>query len=558
MAGLSVLNSRQERLSLPPQANRLVIFTALWQLVIAVAALILAWRVANMPTLTILGKPADLGRPVQVFAVTIVLLPAVIAVLGSVQLLRGRNGGRYTSLGVNLTGLVLSLFALLGVWGVYQSYKYIVDALMANARLTLGFVAAYVLMWVSGRFIGRVQDVLERLAAFVASLTLIVLLLASNVLGAANYILSTYSTWQAWLFTAVTVIFGVLVWQLLKLADIFGERPAERAAWQGWFMLAPNIIGFVLFFAGPLLLSFYLSFTDSSVGQVPNVVWLDNYRELLSLQVKAVDDPSVSAQSVLDFGYAVVQDVSLAGNRWVIGAKDRLFWISLGNTFLFCLMLIPLAIGPALGMSLILNSALPGVKFFRALYFLPSVASVVGTALIWRWLYDPTIGYINYSLTTLNSWFGFAPADVQWLTNPRVVLLSVVILAAWQVVGYNTVLFLAGLQGVPNMLYEAAKIDGAGPGQRFLNVTLPMLAPTTFFVLITTMVTGLQVFNEPYALFPSRPIPEDATTLVYYLYTQGFNQFRFGYASSIAWVLFAIIFVFTFIQFRVNNSQAYG
>jgi multiple sugar transport system permease protein len=136
--------------------------------------------------------------------------------------------------------------------------------------------------------------------------------------------------------------------------------------------------------------------------------------------------------------------------------------------------------------------------------------------------------------------------------------LAIVILAAWQVVGYNTVLFLAGLQGVPNVLYEAAKIDGANPWQRFLNVTLPMLAPTTFFVLITTMVTGLQVFNEPYALFPSRPIPEDATTLVYYLYTQGFNQFQFGYASAIAWVLFAIIFVFTFIQFRVNSSQAYG
>jgi multiple sugar transport system permease protein len=161
-------------------------------------------------------------------------------------------------------------------------------------------------------------------------------------------------------------------------------------------------------------------------------------------------------------------------------------------------------------------------------------------------------------LTSLSTFFGFADPKIEWLSDPRVVLFSVVLLAAWQVVGYNIVLFLAGLQGVPRSLYEASKIDGANPWQRFVNVTLPMIAPTTFFVVITTMVTGLQVFNEPYALFPSRPIPENATTLVYYLYTKGFGQFQFGYASAVAWVLFFIIFTFTFVQFRLNRSQAYA
>lgn len=132
-----------------------------------------------------------------------------------------------------------------------------------------------------------------------------------------------------------------------------------------------------------------------------------------------------------------------------------------------------------------------------------------------------------------------------------------VLLAAWQVVGYNVVLFLAGLQGIPRALYEAARIDGANSWQQFRNVTLPFLAPATFFVMITTMITGLQVFNEPYALFPSLPIPENATTLVYYMYTRGFNQFQFGYASSIAWVLFFIIFGFTLVQFRLNRTTAY-
>jgi multiple sugar transport system permease protein len=130
-------------------------------------------------------------------------------------------------------------------------------------------------------------------------------------------------------------------------------------------------------------------------------------------------------------------------------------------------------------------------------------------------------------------------------------------MGAWQVIGFNTVLFLAGLQGVPKILYEAAYVDGAGTWGRFANVTLPLLAPTTFFVIITTMISGLQVFNEPYALISQRPMPTNATTVVYYLYNRSFFNFEFGYASAVAWILFVVIFAITLIQFRIQQRRGF-
>ena len=540
--------------------NRVMILLAsVWMTLIAVACAYLSLRIFQMETLSILGKPTDLGKPVQYFAALVVVLPALMAILAGYLLMIGKNQGRYYALILNVLGLAFSFFALLGRWGFYDSYEYVVDGIMNNGLLTLGFAFAYGLYFISSKVKeGRLQFWLERSSLLLAGFTLVLLLILSNILGAANHVLSSYGQVQTWLLSLLVVIFLFFVLQLLSLAQAFAERPDERNAWQGWFMLSPNILGFLIFFMAPLILSFYLSFTDSSVGQVPKMIGFENYSRLLSLELKTTTDPSIAAQNTLNFGYAVVREFKLGQTRYIIGAKDRLFWISLGNTLLFCLMLLPLAILPALGMALILNSSLPGVQFFRALYFLPSVAAVVGTALIWRWLYTPTTGFINYTISNLSKIFGFKDPEILWLSDPNIVLFSVVLLAAWQVVGYNIVLFLAGLQGVPRSLYEASMIDGASPWQRFRNVTLPMIAPTTFFVVITTMVTGLQVFNEPYALFPSRPIPENAYTMVYYLYQQGFFHFSFGYASSIAWVLFLIIFSFTFIQFRLNRSQAYA
>ncbi|MEO1440245.1 MAG: sugar ABC transporter permease [Chloroflexota bacterium] len=502
-----------------------------------------------------------LGDPVQYFIGAVALIPAVVAAYGSVMLWMRKPAGRYASMGLNYVGLVLSIVTMLSLWGLWDSFEHITDGILRFGWVTLGFAAAYGISWLAGRAPegSSMGATLQNVALAVGGLTLVVILWFSGILDGISHALGTYTQLSTWLATIAAVVFGVLAWQMLNLDYYFGESPFEREAWQGWLMLSPNIIGFTIFFAGPLLLSFYLSFTDSSVGQVPNVIAFQNYAEILSLQIVPVAGAE-NAQGALGFEFDVLREFSWFGTEYVLGAKDTLFWRSLGNTIAFCLMLVPLSTIPAIILALILNSDLPGMPFFRAVYFLPSVAAVVGTALIWRWLYDPTIGFINYTIDNLTGWMVTAglieeTPNIFWLTDPGVVLIAIVLLASWQLVGFNTVLFLAGLQGIPKTLYEAAQIDGANAWRRFWNVTLPLLAPTTFFVVITTVIQGLQVFNEPYTLFPSRPIPINATTSVYYLYQRGFFQFQFGYASAVAWLLFLVIFVITFIQFRVQNAD---
>lgn len=542
----------------------------LWNVILAlvcISASVNIWGLSDF---------GNLGQPVQVFAAVVVLVPVVIALYISVGLLlhslRKNPSGwlpkghqtRYAAMVFYYVGMVLCAAALVETWAIFDGFEFLVNGFMANAWLGYGFALAYVLSWLSGRtFLPETLKRTLRYASLVTGFgTLIILLAASDFVGGMTSILSTYRQFNVIALTIAILVFAFLATQFLLHGEHFGERPHERTSWQGWLLLSPNMIGFMIFFAGPLLLSFYLSFTNSTVGRTPEFIGLQNYIDLMTLefqtQTNLVDPP----QRALSFGFNVLGTLELGNTRYVLGAKDPLFWLSLRNTLLFCLLLVPLGVLPALGLSVVLNSSLPGVKIFRAIYFLPSVAAVVGTALIWRWLYDPVIGFYNYIITSVVNFLntlGLNVVDpqIQWLTDPNVVLFSIVFLAAWQILGYNTVLFLAGLQGIPKQLYEAAQIDGANRWQQFLNVTLPMLSPTTFFVLITTIVTGLQVFNEPYGLFPARPIPVNATTSVFYLYNAGFFQFRFGYASAIAWVLFVIIFGITFLQFRFNRSNAY-
>lgn len=538
----------------------------IWHILLAVLLGVLSYRIFTAEVFEVFGSPANLGRPVKNFSAAILLIPAFFGVISSALMLARNGQGRYWALGINFAGAALTGFGLLGLWGVYGSFELLVDGVMANGRLTMGFPIAYLLFWLAGRLFqnenNTIRSTMEMIALGLAGITLMALLLLSGILDGILHIVGTYGQLNVWLATIALIIFIVMTWRILYSGEYFNETPDQRIAWQGWFMLAPNIIGFALFFAGPLLLSFYLSFTDSQIGSAnqggPYIVNFQNYADILALQVKTTDDTEIFAQDTLDFGYVPLMEMNLGDSRVIIGAKDRVFWVSMRNTLFYCLLLLPLAIVPALGMSLILNSKLPGVQFFRAIYFLPSVAAVVGTALIWRWLYQPTEGFINFTIQRIAIFLGLADPNIEWLTNPSTVLISVVVLAAWQIVGYNTVLFLAGLQGIPNVLYEAAQIDGANRWQQFRNVTLPMLAPTTFFVLITTMVTGLQAFNEPYALFPSQPIPENATTAVYYMYRTGFAQGLFGYSSAIAWILFAVIFSLTLLQFRANSNEAYS
>lgn len=551
----SVIDKNQRGITTSSVPVPLVIYIDIvWKIVITIAS---TWL-----SITIFQTDDNffgLGRTVKLFVGLIVLVPAVLAVLSVIMMLMRRPAGRFVAMMLDYVIMVLGGFVLVSMWGVFVGMDNLSPAILNHYGWLIGLPIAWALWWIGGRLQegSALQMWVERAAITIGGLTLIVFLLSAGILDAANAILSTYGQLQTWIATAVVLFSGIMAYRLLRLGAYFRETPEQQAAWQGWLMLSPNIIGFMLFFAGPLLLSFYLSFTNDTVGSVPEFIGLQNYGEILSLEIASTTDLDINAQNVLSSNFTTMGEFRLGDTRYVLGARDPLFWFSLRNTIAFCLLLLPLSVLPALLLSMILNSKLAGMKFFRAVYFLPSVAAVVGTALIWRWLYDPVIGFINYAIRGVVEFFGGTNPDIQWLTDPSIQLFAIVLLAAWQVVGFNTVLFLAGLQGIPNTLYEAAFVDGANRLQRFRFVTIPMLAPTTFFVLITTIITGLQVFNEPYALIFARPMPVNATTVVFYLYNRGFFRFEFGYASSVAWVLFVLIFVITLVQFRVSRSRAY-
>jgi ABC-type sugar transport system permease subunit len=302
-----------------------------------------------------------------------------------------------------------------------------------------------------------------------------------------------------------------------------------------------------------------VSLSDWDAFSEPIFVGLQNYLDILALQVVVLDDPSVLLAPGLERGFSEVLRIGSV----VIAAQDRLFWIALRNILVFCLIAIPMAVIPALFLASLLNSRVRGIRFFRAVYFIPSVAGIVGIAIIWQQLLDQSVGWINYGITSvigfMNSTFGLSIEDpkIAWLNDPVTALPIIAVVFAWTTVGFNSILFLAGLQGVPADLYEAATIDGANRWQRFINITLPSVSATTFFVVATTTILAFQLFTEPFILTGGGP--NNATlTPVMYLYNAGFQNFEFGYASAIAWVLFGLIFIFTIVQYRRQRAEAFG
>lgn len=305
----------------------------------------------------------------------------------------------------------------------------------------------------------------------------------------------------------------------------FGSTRSQSETMDGLFFVAPNALGFLTFFAGPLIASLVISFTDWDGLTDPTFVGFDNYIDLLS---------------------------------------DDLFRRSLRNIVFFGLIAIPAAVLPAMVLAALLNAKLPGMKMFRAIYFLPSIAGVVGVTLIWKQLFNSTVGYLNYVILRLtdawNSVFGSSvdAPQPQWISDGDIAMFAVIILFAWQQIGFNTVLFLAGMQSIDSTLYEAASIDGAGTWTKFRRITVPLLAPTTVFVVATTTILGLQMFNEPFILqSPAGPEGPNNSTLtpVVYLYQNAFEQFEIGYASAVAWALFILIFGITLLYFRRQGED---
>lgn len=284
-------------------------------------------------------------------------------------------------------------------------------------------------------------------------------------------------------------------------------RRRETIAAYGF--LLPNLVGFLIFTLLPVIAALFISLTDWNLLQPPKWVGLKNFVTL---------------------------------------AQDPLFRKVLGNTAIYVLGTVPVQMILALLVAMALNQGLPGTLFFRAAFFMPVVTSAVAIALVWRWIYNADFGVLNSFLFMLG-----VSDPPQWLTSTRWALPSVMIMSVWQQIGFSMVLFLAGLQGVPEHLYEAARIDGAGPFQRFLFITVPMLTPTTFFVFVINIINSFQVFDQ--ALVMTNGGPANATnTIVFNIYRYGFQFFQMGYAAAMAWVLFAIIFVVTIVQFRYQRN----
>lgn len=283
--------------------------------------------------------------------------------------------------------------------------------------------------------------------------------------------------------------------------------------WWGYAFIALPVLGFLLFAAGPMVASFYLSFTQYEVLSPPTWVGADNYVRLFT--------------------------------RDLFAAK------TMGNT-LFYFLGIPLGMALSLVLAIALNQKLRFQNLFRTLYFIPSICSIVALALLWKWIYHSDYGLINTTLQQLG-----IETLPRWLEDPVWVKPSLVLMGVWGSLGYNMVLFLAALQGVPKHLYEAAELDGANWWQTFWTVTFPMISPTTFFVAVMSVIAGFQNFDQIFIM--TRGGPEFASaTYMLWLYQNGFQYFKMGYASAMAWVLAAIIMVITWAQFRASKRWVHA
>jgi multiple sugar transport system permease protein len=293
------------------------------------------------------------------------------------------------------------------------------------------------------------------------------------------------------------------------------RRTGSPEVWAAWLFLAPALALIGVFFFLPVAASLLLGFTDFDIYTIADwhnvrLLWFQNYVEL---------------------------------------AKNPTFWIAVRNTFYFVLVGGPLTLAVSLAAALLVNSRLVRFKpFFRAVYFAPFVTTLVAVAIVWRSLYHPEYGLINYGLGRLGV------GRINWLGDPRFAMPAIILLAVWKNFGYNMLILIAGLQAVPEELYEAAYLDGAGAWRRFRHVTLPMLGPTLVFVGLITMIGFFQVFAEPYVMTQGGPL-RSTTSMVLLMYEEGFRWWRMGNAAAIAFVLFGLILVGMLLQRRLQREQ---
>jgi ABC-type sugar transport system permease subunit len=541
----------------------------------AILRILLLWRAA-FGTALLLGLaflwlwPAFADFPIWMrILASLCLLAGGVASLAAIpEIARRRHRGRTLSLIVDYLGFIACLLAALQLMRVFVG----IDALANVFGRGLPFLLLSFFGYLFSALADRYEDyprrgrIIRRIGYTVVAVGALLFFFAVDgprgLLFLAQQLLDPLPLSLAF----AAVVFALALWAMWRspTAYAMGGGAVEDEMLNGWLFLSPNLLGFLIFFAGPLLLSLYFSFTDSDAVTPASWIGLENYARIFNLTIQPLLSATQATRDVLDVTiYSELARFSLGNRSFIIGAEDLLFWIALRNTLVFALVAVPLSIVPALVLANVLNSKLPGMKIFRAAYFLPSIAAVIGIALVWQWLFNSTIGYVNYFITLtinfLNSSLGLALVDpkIQWLSSSSTALLSVIILFAWQTMGFNTVLFLAGLQNIPKEIYEAATVDGAGRWPRFFRITIPLLAATTFFVVTTTTIQAMQVFEQIFIMINPPEGPNNSTvSLVLYLYRSGFQNFRQGYASAIAWVLFLVIFGLTLLRFQRERAES--
>lgn len=286
---------------------------------------------------------------------------------------------------------------------------------------------------------------------------------------------------------------------------------AKREERYFYLCISPWIAGFLIFTAGPIVASLFFSFCNYDVVTPPDWIGIQNYKRLLS---------------------------------------DPLFWQSLKVTSYFSLASVPLGIALSLIIAILLNQNIKGLTWFRTIYYMPSVISGVAVALLWMWIFNPEFGILNFLL-----WKLFHIQGPAWLMSEEWVIPALIIMSLWGI-GGDIVIYLAGLQGIPTELYEAAEIDGANSFNKFLNITIPMMSPVLLFTLIMGIINSFQVFTQAYVM--TRGGPHYASLFyVLYIYQNAFQFFSMGYASALSWILFLIILVLTFLIFKSSPLWVY-
>ncbi|WP_375293643.1 carbohydrate ABC transporter permease [Clostridium estertheticum] len=288
-------------------------------------------------------------------------------------------------------------------------------------------------------------------------------------------------------------------------------KPQINECLWGWFLIAPTIIGLLVLNIIPIFQNLYLSFfKNGAFGRGNIFIGLDNYKTMLS---------------------------------------DVQVWHALVNTLKYTIIVVPLTIVLSMVIAVLLNGKLRGKSLYRTIYFIPMMAAPAAVTMVWKWLYNNQFGLLNVFLKKIGL------GRIDWISDPKVAIYSIAIIGVWSAIGYNMVLLLAGLQEIPKDYYEAANIDGANIFAQFFNITLPLISPTLFFVMVTSIIQSMQVFDVIYMMIDvTNPAYNKTVSLVYLFYNNSFKYSNKGYGSAIVMLLLVIIMIITVVQMKVQKK----